>query len=183
MSRFNRQPSQAYRTFVETIREYADANQEPGEAVTRAIADALADELRERFKDHWAVTSTADTACLRRLITGADDCPCDRSWIDREVETVGVGDDPPHKPPHSDHASLWLDANDEPAIYSMHVHHPAQQSVSQTAATDPDQRQRNGWVDIVRCAEHWGLEIAVMPVSWYNAFSTVNIVFYPPERQ
>jgi hypothetical protein len=64
----------------------------------------------------------------------------------------------------------------------MHVHHPAQQGVSQTAPV-PEQRQRNGWVDIMRCAEHWGLEIAVMPVSWDNAFSTVNIVFYPPERQ
>jgi hypothetical protein len=55
--------------------------------------------------------------------------------------------------------------------------------VSKTAALDPEQRQRNGWFDIVQCAEHWGLEIAVMPVSWHNAFVTVNIVFYPPERQ
>jgi hypothetical protein len=64
----------------------------------------------------------------------------------------------------------------------MHVHHPAQQWVSQTAA-DPEQRQRNGWVDIVRWAEHWGVEIAVKPVSGDNAFSTINIVFSPPDRQ
>lgn len=63
----------------------------------------------------------------------------------------------------------------------MHVHHPEQQRVSQTA--DPEQRQRNGWVDIRHCAEHWGVESAVMPVSWYNAFSTINIVFYRPELE
>jgi hypothetical protein len=183
MSRFNRSPSPAYRAFVATVQEYADADHDPGEAVTRAIADALADELRERFKVHWNVTSTADTACLRRLITGADDCTCDHSWIDREVETVGASDEPPHKPPHSDHASLWLDANERPVVFSMHIAHPERQLVSKTAEPVPEQRQRNGWFDIVRCAEQWGLDIAVMPVSWYNAFSTVNIVFYPPERQ
>lgn len=180
MSRFNHHPSSEYRAFVETIREYAD-DQEPGENVRRAIADALENHLRERFQNAWKVDSTADTACLRRLITGENECNCDRSWVDRERETVGEGDDPPHKPPHSDHASLWLQ-DDEPAVYSMHVSHPELQLVSKTAEPDPEQRQRNGWFDIVQCAEHWGLEIAVMPTSWYNAFSTINIVFYPPER-
>jgi hypothetical protein len=89
MSRFNRSPSLAYQAFVETIRAYADDEQEPGETVWRAIADALADELRERFKTYWAVETTAETACLRRLITGADDCSCDRSWTDREYCTGG----------------------------------------------------------------------------------------------
>jgi hypothetical protein len=65
----------------------------------------------------------------------------------------------------------------------MHVSHPELQMVSKTAAADPDQRQRNGWFDIVRCAEYWGLEITIMPVSWYNAMSTVNIVFHPPEQE
>jgi hypothetical protein len=65
MSRFNRSPSPAYRAFVATVQEYVDADQEPGEAVTRAIADALADELRERFTAHWEVETTAETACFR----------------------------------------------------------------------------------------------------------------------
>jgi hypothetical protein len=42
MSRCNRSPSPAYRAFVATVQEYADADQEPGEAVTRAIAAVLA---------------------------------------------------------------------------------------------------------------------------------------------
>jgi hypothetical protein len=124
MNRCNRSPSPAYRAFVEDIREYADDDHKPGEEVTRAIADALADELRERFKTSWEVTSTADTACLRQLITGANACTCDRSWIDREHERIGTGDEPPHKHPHSDHASLWLDADDTPVVFSMHVSHP-----------------------------------------------------------
>lgn len=183
MNRFNRHPSPAYRAFVSTVQEYADDDQEPGEDVRRAIADALEDELRERFKDYWTVDGTADTACLRRLITGEDECSCDRSWVNRELETVGEGDDPPHKPPHADHSTLWLDENDSPVVFSMHVSHPEQQLVSKTAEPDPEQRQRNGWFDFVELAEHWGLEIAVMPTSWYNAFSTINIVFYPPERR
>jgi hypothetical protein len=62
MNRFNRHPSPAYRAFVATVQEYADADHQPGENVTRAIADALSAELRERFKASWEVTSTADTA-------------------------------------------------------------------------------------------------------------------------
>lgn len=65
MSRFNRSPSPAYREFVSTVQEYADDDQEPGEGVSRALADALSDELRERFEAYWKVESTADTACLR----------------------------------------------------------------------------------------------------------------------
>jgi hypothetical protein len=76
--------------------------------------------------------------------------------------------------------SLWLDAN-ELVVFSMHISHPAQQRVSQTAA-DPEQSQCNGWVDIVRCTEHWDVEITVMPVSWDNAVSIVTIVLYPPEQ-
>lgn len=38
----------------------------------------------------------------------------------------------------------------------MHVHHPEQQRVSKTAVPDPEQRQQNGWFDIVQCAEQWG---------------------------
>ncbi len=102
------------------------------------------------------------------------------SWGNCEANRSSTSKEPPHSPPHSDHASLWLDADDDPTVYSMHVYHPEIQSVSKTA--DPEQRQRNGWFDIVECAKHWGLEIAVMPTSWYNAFSTINIVFYPPER-
>ncbi len=79
MSRFNRHPNSAYRAFVSTVQEHADDDQEPGEGVRRALADALSHNLRERFNDYWKVDETADTACLRRLITGEERCNCDRS--------------------------------------------------------------------------------------------------------
>lgn len=60
----------------------------------------------------------------------------------------------------------------------MHVYNPELQVVSKTAS---DQQQRNGWFDIVAFAREWGLEIGVTPYSWYNLFSTVNVVFYAPE--
>ncbi|GAA3880913.1 hypothetical protein GCM10022627_37480 [Haloarcula argentinensis] len=31
-------------------------------------------------------------------------------------------------------------------------------------------------------ASEWGLEVSVLPKSWYNLGSTVHVVFYPPER-
>ncbi len=95
MSRFNRSPSPEYRSFVESIQEYIDDDQEPGEGARRAIADALEDHLRERFKNAWNVDERAETPCFRRLITGEDECSCDRSWIDRELESVGEADEPP----------------------------------------------------------------------------------------
>lgn len=73
MSRFNRNPSSEYRAFVESVQEYAQSDQEPGEGVRRAIADALEDYLQTRFKNAWKVENTADTACFRRLITGEEE--------------------------------------------------------------------------------------------------------------
>lgn len=170
MSRFTRSPSPAYRAFVTSIQEYADDDQEPGETVTRAIADALSDELRERFKDYWEVDRQAEVPCLWRLITRENECTCERSGIDQERERIGSPGKPPHSPPYAAHATLWLD-DGKPVLYSMHPSPPH---------TEP---QRNGWFELGRFAQHWGLEIAVMPVSWYKAFSTVNIVFSPPERE
>lgn len=182
MSRFNRHPSPEYREFVETVREYAESEHDPGEDVYRALADALEEDLRAGFQSYWGVDEQSDgPACIRRVITGDEECRCasTRSWEDRELEQVGARDDPPHSAPYSDHASLWL-ADGEPVLYSMHVHHPELQLVSKTAAPEGE-RRRNGWFDLLHFAEHWGLEIGVTPWSWYNAFTTTNIVFYSPE--
>jgi len=45
--------------------------------------------------------------------------------------------------------------------------------------------QRDAFVqafDVFEFASEWGLEVSVLPKSWYNIGSTVHIVFYPPER-
>ncbi|NGM71362.1 hypothetical protein G6M89_20580 [Natronolimnobius sp. AArcel1] len=182
MSRFNRSPSVEYSSFLREVREYADADHEPGEGVCRAIADALEADLKKRFRAYWSVEEPADgPACIRRVITGDDECNCTstRSWIDREHERIGARDKPPHKPPYSDHATLWLDDGD-PVLYSIHIYGPEVEVVSKTAAPEGE-RRRNGWFDLISFAEHWGLEIGITPFSWYNAFSTINVVFYSPE--
>jgi len=181
MSRHNRHPSSEYSEFVQVVQEYAAADHEPGESVTVALADALEDHLREKFKSYWGVEEEAPTACIRRVITGESECSCTstRSWVDRERETVGDRDEPPHAPPHRDHATLWLDEG-EPVLYSMHIYGPESQTVSRTAAPD-DEGVRNGWFDILNFAREWGLQAAVTPFSWYYMSSTVNIVFYSPE--
>lgn len=180
MSRFNSTPSPEYRVFVEEIEAYASADHDVREDVFTTVAEALADHLCERFKNQWGVDEEAETTCIRRLITGEDTCLCERSWTNRELEQVGKHDNPPHSPPYADHATLWLD-DGEPALYSMHIYPPEFQVVSKTAAPEGE-RRRNGWFDIVAFAEAWGLEVGISPHSSYNAFSTINVVFYPPER-
>jgi len=150
----------------------------------RVLGNLLAADLHDRFQNRAGVDKPAATACIRRLITGEDSCRCSdtRSWVDREQEQIGACDEPPHQPPHSDHATLWLDDDGEPAVYSIHIYPGNVLNYTPSKTADPDQQQRNGWFDIVTWAEHWGLEVDVAPVSWYNPFRTVNILFYPPER-
>jgi len=183
VSRFNRHPSAEYSAFLQAVRDYASDDHEPGEGIYRALADALEDDLCERFRSYWGVDAEADgPACIRRVITGDDECSCTstRSWKDRELEQVGAREEPPHKPPYSDHATLWLDESGEAVLYSMHIYGPEQEVVSRTAAPEGE-RRRNGWFDILRFAEAWGLEVGITPFSWYNQFSTINVVFYAPE--
>jgi hypothetical protein len=172
-----------YRQLREAVNGYL--NHEPDDPryndIWRALGAMLAEYQRDRFIDGWNLSEPAETACVRRLITGESECTCNRSWADRERETIGERDDPPHKPPHGDHATLWLGDDDNPAVYSMHIypgnilnHHP-----SKTA--DPDQQQRNGWFDIVEWCAEWGLEISISSMSWYHP-SAVQVVIYPPER-
>lgn len=45
-----------------------------------------------------------------------------------------------------------------------------------------DEPPQNLWPEVSKFAEHCGLEVSLLPKSWYNLGSTVHIVFYPPER-
>jgi len=40
----------------------------------------------------------------------------------------------------------------------------------------------NQWFDLFEFATEWGLEVSIHRKSWYNLGSTVQVVFYPPER-
>jgi hypothetical protein len=67
-------------------------------------------------------------------------------------------DGPPHAPPASDHATLWLD-DGEPALYSMHVY-PG--NIELIEAEEPPHNQ---WFDLFEFASTWGLEVSVLPKS------------------
>ena len=177
--------SEEYRALEEALDAVEhDADLPPQDDRWRVLGSLLAAELRERFQNRTGIEQPAETACIRRLITGEDACPCSdtRSWAVREREQIGVHDEPPHQPPHADHATLWLDEDDEPAVYSMHVYPGNILNYTPSKTADPDQQQRNGWFDIVKWAEHWGLEVDIAPVSWYNPFRTINVLLSPPER-
>ncbi|GAB3327785.1 hypothetical protein GCM10027355_32280 [Haloplanus salinarum] len=177
--------SDEYRALEDALKTLQDgAELPPQDDPWRVLGSLLAPDLRDRFQNRAGVEQPADTACIRRLITGEEDCSCadTRSWVDREREQIGTRNDPPHQPPHADHAALWLDGDGEPAVYSMHIYPGNVLNYTPSTTADPDQHQRNGWFDIVNWAEHWGLEVDIAPISWYNPFRTVTVLFYPPER-
>jgi len=168
------------------VRDYLnhDPDDPAWDDIWRALASIMGEYQRDAFIQSFGVEKPADRPCIRRLITGEEECTChdSRSWEHRELETIGARDDPPHAPPHHDHATLWLDEEGEPAVYGMHVYPGNIESVTPSAAADPDQQRRNGWFDVFAWAREWGLEVGILPKSWYNPGSTVHVVFYPPER-
>jgi hypothetical protein len=175
-----------YRHLKEAIHDYLD--DEPDDPqwqdIWRALAAILGEYQRDAFVDAFDLAEPAERPCVRRLITGEDECSCldTRGWEERELEQIGARDEPPHKPPHSDHATLWLDEDEQPALYSMHLYPGAVEMMTPSRTADPDQQRRNGWFDICDWAAEWGLEVGILPKSWYNIGSTVHIIFYPPER-
>lgn len=175
-----------YRQLREAVHDYLD--HEPDDPkwnnIWQALAAILSAHQRDAFVNAFELTEPAERACVRRLITGSEKCPCldTRDWKERELEQIGARDEPPHKPPHSDHATLWLDENGDPAVYSIHVYLGNVEMMVPSKTADPDQQRRNGWFDIYEWAAEWGLEVSILSKSWYNLGSTIQVVFYPPER-
>ena len=150
----------------------ADPSDPKWRDIWRGLAAMLGKYQRDAFLEAFELTAPAETACIHRLITGAEACP------HRADSTAASGppEGPPHSPPGDDHATLWLDADDEPALYGLHVY-PG--NIERLDAVDPPY---NRWFDLFDFAAEWGLEVSVLPKSWYNLGSTVHVVFYPPER-
>lgn len=175
-----------YRQLEEAVVGYLDHTPDDPvwDDIWRALASIMGEYQRDAFVDAFELAEPAAKPCIRRLITGEAECVCHetRDWTDREQERVGAREDPPHAPPHSDHATLWLDADDEPALYGMHVYLGNVEAVTASKAVDPEQHRRNGWFDIFEWASDWGLEVGILSKSWYNLGEAIHVIFYPPER-
>ncbi len=161
-----------YEQLREAIQNYL--NHDPDDPkwsdIWRALGAIMGEYQRDRFLDAHGLDRPAETPCIARLIDGCDECP---------HNAVGEDDDPnapPHAPPGKDHATLWLDEDGEPAVYSMHVYSG---NIERLHAHD---EPTNLWFDLFEFARHYGLEVTVHPVSWYNLGSTIQISLYPPER-
>jgi hypothetical protein len=161
-----------YNQLREAIHEYLDHDpDDPAwQDIWRAIGAILGEYQRDAFVQAFDLDEPAEKACIRRLITGDDTCTHSPLKADSDP------DGPPHKPPASDHATLWLDEDGEPALYGMHVY-PG--NIERLDAKEPP---HNLWFDVFAFAQQWGLEVSVLPKSWYSIGSTVHVVFYPPER-
>jgi hypothetical protein len=162
-----------YEQLREAVRDYLD--HEPRDPqwqdIWRALAAIMGEYQRDAFVQAFDVDGPAEQACIRRLITGEAECP--HSPLEADDDPTG----PPHKPPASDHATLWLDGETgEPAVYSMHCY-PG--NIERLDAAEPPYNQ---WFELFEFAAEWGLEVSVLGKSWYNLGSTVQVVLYPPER-
>lgn len=168
-----------YRRLREAVHQYLDHDPDnpAWDDIWRAVGAILGEYQRDAFIDAFGVAERADHACIRRLITGEEEC-VHTLEPDAGKSLFGPMDEeePPHKPPGSDHATLWLDENGEPALYGMHVY-PG--NIEQLESTKPP---HNMWFDLFEFAKQWGLEVSILPKSWYNLGSTVHVVLYPPER-
>ena len=136
--------------------------------LSHALGAILGDHYRQKFMQAHGLERPADTACIARLIDGRDECP---------HNVVAEDDDPnapPHAPPGDDHSTLWLDEDDDPAVYGMHVY----QGNIEMRATDPP----DSWFSIFEFARHYGLELSILPYSWYSFGRTIHVILYPPER-
>ena len=169
-----------YEQLEQAVNNYL--NHEPDDPswndIWRALAAIMGEYQRDAFVDAFDLAQPAETPCVRRLITGEEECTCHekRGWEQRELETIGARDDPPHAPPYRDHAMLWLDESGDPAVYGMHVY-PG--NVERLESEEPP---HNLWFDLFEFTAEWGLEVSIRPKSWHNLGTTVHVVFYPPER-
>lgn len=158
MTRHNHHPSSEYQELAARIEEFAEENST--DDAVRAVADGLEDALREEFKQSYDVDGTTDgTDCIGRLIAGWSTCK--HGWNEPKNPSP---DHPPCKPPHADHADLWLH-DGEPAVYTMHLYDLHRDEVR----------------DIVDFADEYGLEVSINPSSWYFPSRTTHVVFYRPE--
>ncbi|WP_434531923.1 hypothetical protein ACODNH_23635 (plasmid) [Haloarcula sp. NS06] len=160
-----------YNQLKEAVHDYLD--HEPDDPawddIWRALGAIMGEYQRDAFVQAFDLDEPAEQACIRRLITGDNACP--HSPLEADDDPTG----PPHSPPADDHATLWLD-DGEPALYSMHVY------PGNIERLDSKEPPHNLWFDVFEFAAEWGLEVSVLPKSWYSLGSTVQVVFYPPER-
>ena len=160
-----------YSQLHEAIHNYLDHRPDDPvwDDIWRALGTIIGEFQRDAFIEAFDLSKPAETACIRRLITGEGECP--HSPLKADNDPTG----PPHKPPASDHATLWLN-DGEPAVYSMHLY------PGNVERLDADEPPYNLWFDVFEFAAEWGLEVSILPKSWYNLGSTVHVVFFPPER-
>lgn len=68
--------SEEYRAPEEALEALNDADLPPQDDRWRVLGNLLAVNLQERFQNRTGVEQPAATACIRRLITGDDECSC-----------------------------------------------------------------------------------------------------------
>jgi hypothetical protein len=161
-----------YRRLHQAVQDYLDHEPEDPawNDIWRALGAIMGQYQRDAFAQAFDLDEPAEQACIRCLITG-EECP--HSPLEADSDPTGL----PHSPPADDHSTLWLDdKSGEPAVYSIHLY-PG--SVERLDSQEPP---HNPWFDIFEFAAEWGLEVSILPKSWHNLGSTVQVVFYLPER-
>jgi len=158
-----------YDQLAEAVATYLDHEPEDPawRDIWRALGTIMGEYQRDAFADAFDLSKPAETTCIAPLITG-EECPHDT--------LEGGPDRPPHKPPASDHATLWMGEDGEPSVYGMHVY------PGNIERLDADGPPYNQWFNLFEFAREWGLRVSILPKSWYSLGSPIHVVFYLPER-
>lgn len=150
-----------------------DLNHDPDDPkwsdVLRTLAAIMREYQHDQFVNAFDLDEPAETTCTCHLMTGNEECPTARR------KPITTRQAQPHKPPLCDHATVWLD-DGELTVYPMYVYLG---NIERLEAAKPPYNQ---WFDLFEFAAEWGLEVSILEKSWYNLSSTVQVVFYSPER-
>ncbi|ESS10467.1 MAG: hypothetical protein A07HR60_02482 [uncultured archaeon A07HR60] len=164
---FEPPPWAEYQQLRQAVTDYMDHDPADPEwaDIWRALAAIMSAHQRERFVQTFDLENPADKACIGRLIADADSCPHTSDTQDQEL---------PHSPPCAENATLWVD-DTGPAVYSIHV---IPDSMGRLQSGTPAQ---DSWHSIHEFATEWGLRESILPTSWYDVGSAVQVVYMAGE--
>ncbi|SDG45421.1 hypothetical protein SAMN05216218_1503, partial [Halorientalis regularis] len=83
-----------YDQLREAVHDYLehDPDDPAWTGIWRALGAVMGEYQRDGFVEAFDLNEPAERSCIRRLITGEDECPCHetRGWEERELETIGA---------------------------------------------------------------------------------------------
>lgn len=136
--------------------------------IWRAVGAIMGEYQRDTFVEAVDVDESAKQASIRPLITGENDC---RTPLSKPTATC-LARLTNLLPATTQYSGLMMATlPSTPCTFTRAI-----------SNVSTPKNHYNRWFDLFDFARKWGLELSIMPKSWYDPVSTVHVVFHPPER-